>query len=192
MRGSRQVPESRVRQPDRTRLRPARSATHRLSLAVQYGVAAATLPTAATLRRWVRAAQEREVAVVLRFANTREACTLNALFSGNEYATNVLAFVYDDVVPLAGDLVLCAPVLRREAKMQRKTLADHCAHLVVHGMLHLQGYDHDSDRAARAMETRESAILAGLGIRDPYADPGSGRDRGSKANVTPIAKRRSA
>ena len=76
--------------------------------------------------------------------------------------------------------------------MQRKTLADHCAHLVVHGMLHLQGYDHDNDRAARAMETRESAILAGLGIRDPYADanPDPGRDHAPKVHVMPVAKSR--
>ena len=65
--------------------------------------------------------------------------------------------------------MLCAPVLRAEARAQGKTLADHCAHLVVHGMLHLQGYDHDTGRAARAMEARETAILAALGVPDPYA-----------------------
>ena len=70
----------------------------------------------------------------------------------------------------AGDIVLCAPVLRQEAKAQRKPLADHCAHLVVHGMLHLQGYEHDTTRAARAMEARETAILERLGVPDPYAD----------------------
>ncbi len=70
---------------------------------------------------------------------------------------------------IEGDVVLCAPVLRQEARAQGKPLADHCAHLVVHGMLHLQGYDHDTDRAARAMEARESAILAALGVPDPYA-----------------------
>ena len=151
------------------------------------------MPTAATLRRWIRAAQERDVAVVVRFAGTREACTLNAIFRGKEYATNVLAFVYDDVVPLAGDLVLCVPVLRREAKMQGKTLADHCAHLVVHGMLHLQGYDHDSDRAARVMETRESKILAGLGIRDPYAErPAARKRRALDDDGAPVAKSRRA
>ena len=74
---------------------------------------------------------------------------------GQGYATNVLAFVYDETPRIEGDVVLCAPVLREEARAQRKPLADHCAHLVVHGMLHLQGYDHDTDRAARAMEARE-------------------------------------
>jgi probable rRNA maturation factor len=78
--------------------------------------------------------------------------------------------VYDESDPLAGDLVLCAPVLRQEARAQGKTLADHCAHLVVHGMLHLQGHDHQTARAARAMEARETALLAALGVDDPYAE----------------------
>ena len=147
------------------------TAKPRLSLAVQYGVAATTLPAPSAVRRWLRAAQTRDMAVTLRFVGTREGATLNAVFRGKEYATNVLAFVYDDVTPLAGDLVICAPVLRREARTQGKTLADHCAHLVVHGMLHLQGYDHDTDRAARAMEARETAVLAALGVADPYAPP---------------------
>jgi len=71
--------------------------------------------------------------------------------------------------------VLCTPVLRQEARAQHKTLADHCAHLVVHGVLHLQGYDHDNDRAARRMEARETAILAALGVRDPYAPSAGAR-----------------
>ncbi len=147
----------------------------RLSLAVQYAVAATTLPKPATVRRWLRAALERHAAVAVRFVGTREGATLNGVFRGKEYATNVLAFVYDDAMPFAGDLVICTPVLRREARAQGKTLADHCAHLVVHGMLHLQGYDHQTDRAARAMESRETAVLGALGIPDPYADPYAGR-----------------
>ena len=147
----------------------------RLSLAVQYAVAATAWPAAAQLRRWVRAAQERDAAVTVRFVGTREGQTLNAVFRGKDYATNVLTFVYDDVSPLAGDIVLCAPVVRREAKAEGKTLTDHCAHLVVHGMLHLQGLDHDTPRAARSMEARERAILAALGVPDPYAIPYAGR-----------------
>ena len=143
----------------------------RMSLAVQYGVAAGLLPTAPALRRWAKAAQERDCVVTVRFVGTREGQTLNGLYRGKDYATNVLAFVYDDEIPLAGDIVLCAPVLRQEAKAQGKTLADHCAHLVVHGMLHLQGYEHDTVRAARAMEARETAILGRLGVADPYAAP---------------------
>jgi probable rRNA maturation factor len=141
----------------------------RVSLAVQYAVASATLPTAATLRRWVRVAADRDATVTLRFVGRREARRLNTLYRGREYATNVLAFVYDEATRIEGDVVLCAPVLRQEAREQHKTLADHCAHLVVHGMLHLQGYDHDTDRAARAMEARETAVLAALRVPDPYA-----------------------
>jgi len=144
-------------------------------MSVQYDVDAGMLPTAAMLRRWVKAAQELDMEVVVRFAGTREARTLNAVFRGKEYATNVLTFVYDDVLPLAGDIVLCAPVLRREARGRGKTLAEHCAHLVVHGTLHLQGYDHHTVRAARKMEARESAILSRLGIADPYAGSQAGR-----------------
>jgi len=150
-----------------TRARPA----PRLSLSVQYVVAADTLPKPSALRRWARAALERDAAVALRFVGTREGRALNARYRGKDYATNVLTFVYDDVLPLTGDLVLCAPILRQEARTQRKPLADHCAHLVVHGMLHLQGYDHDSDRHARAMEARERALLARFCIADPYVAP---------------------
>jgi probable rRNA maturation factor len=156
----------------------------RLSLAVQYGVAATTLPRPATVRRWLRAALERDATVAVRFVGTREGATLNAIFRGKERATNVLAFVYDDAMPFAGDLVICAPVLRREARAQGKTLADHCAHLVVHGMLHLQGYDHETNRAARAMESRETAVLLALGVPDPYADPYTGRGaRGARVRA---------
>jgi probable rRNA maturation factor len=142
----------------------------RLALAVQHATAAATLPSTALLRRWAKAAQERDCAVTVRFVGIREGQTLNALYRGKDYATNVLTFVYDGET-LEGDIVLCAPVLRQEAKAQGKRLADHCAHLVVHGMLHLQGYEHDTARAARAMEARETAILARLGVPDPYALP---------------------
>jgi probable rRNA maturation factor len=162
--------------PHRPTPLPARSGppAPRLSLAVQYAVAATTLPTATTLRRWVRAALARDAAVTIRFVGRREGRRLNATFRGRDYATNVLTFVYDDAKPLAGDLVLCVPVMRSEARAQRKPAADHCAHLVVHGMLHLQGYDHDTDRKARRMEARETTLLAALGIADPYALPAGG------------------
>jgi probable rRNA maturation factor len=140
-----------------------------LALAVQYGVASTTLPEPAALRRWARAAADGAATVTLRFVGKREGQTLNALYRGKEYATNVLAFLYDASARIEGDIVLCVPVVREEARAQGKTLADHCAHLVVHGMLHLQGYDHDTARAARIMEARETAILATLGVPDPYA-----------------------
>jgi probable rRNA maturation factor len=149
----------------------SRTRAPRLTLSVQYAVAADTLPKPATLRRWARATLERDAVVALRFVGIREGRTLNALYRGKDYATNVLTFVYDDMMPLEGDLVLCAPVLRHEARTQGKRLADHCAHLVVHGMLHLQGYDHDGDRDARAMEARERSLLARFDIADPYRAP---------------------
>jgi probable rRNA maturation factor len=145
------------------------SGARRVSLAVQYAVGRTRLPAPATLRRWADAAVESDARVTLRFVGRREGRALNARYRGKRHATNVLAFVYDGSPRIEGDVVLCAPVLREEARAQRKPLADHCAHLVVHGMLHLQGYDHDTDRAARTMEARESAILAALGVPDPYA-----------------------
>ncbi len=109
----------------------------------------------------------------MRFVGKREGQTLNAHFRGKEYATNVLAFVYDGSARIEGDIVLCAPVVRDEARAQGKTLADHCAHLVVHGMLHLQGYDHDTVRAARVdgerARPRSSPRSA---CPDPYATIG--------------------
>ena len=150
---------------------PARSP--RLALTVQFAVAATTLPAVATLRRWARAALAQDGRVTIRFVGGREGAELNTRYRRRAAATNVLAFVYDDAEPLSGDIVLCAPVLRQEARAQNKALAHHCAHLVVHGMLHLQGYRHDTDRAARRMEARETAILRELGIPDPYAPRGA-------------------
>jgi probable rRNA maturation factor len=141
----------------------------RLTLAVQYAVAPTAWPSKTTLRRWIRAALAGDATVTVRFVGTREGRTLNEIYRGKDYATNVLTFVYDEARPLAGDIVLCAPVVRREAKAGGKNLTDHCAHLVVHGMLHLQGFDHDTPREARAMETRETAILAALRLPDPWA-----------------------
>jgi probable rRNA maturation factor len=121
------------------------------------------------VRRWVRAALEGDAAVTVRFVGSIEGRALNAEYRGKDYATNVLTFVYDDESPRAGDVVLCAPVVRKEADAQGKPLAAHYAHLVVHGMLHLQGHDHERAADAAIMEARETAILATLGIPDPYA-----------------------
>ena len=140
-----------------------------VSLFVQFDVAAGALPRRATLRRWVLAAAARDLAVTLRFVGTREGRHLNARYRDRAHATNVLTFVYDDVVPRTGDIVLCVPVVTREARAQGKTLRAHLAHLIVHGMLHLQGYDHERGADAARMEAREVALLARLGYRDPYA-----------------------
>lgn len=135
---------------------------------MQYGCADAQLPDRAQVRRWVKAAQETDVQATLRFVDAKEGRALNRDFRGKDYATNVLTFVYE-TQPVLGDLVICAAVVRREAREQGKPLKAHLAHMVVHGMLHLQGYDHETGAAdAARMEARERAILARFGIPDPY------------------------
>jgi probable rRNA maturation factor len=139
----------------------------RLSLSVQYAAAGDDLPARPLLRRWAIKALERDAAITIRFVDADEGRALNRAYRRKNTPTNVLAFVYDDTS--GGDIVLCAPVLRREAREQNKALAAHCAHLVVHGILHVQGYDHHRATDAARMEAREVAILAGLGVADPYA-----------------------
>jgi probable rRNA maturation factor len=139
------------------------------SITVQYPAGRRGLPSGARVRRIAALAAERTLAATVRFAGTREARTLNAVFRGKDYPTNVLTFVYDDGGGLTGDLVLCVPVLRREAKSQGKSVIAHCTHLLVHGFLHLQGYDHERDADAARMERREVALLAALGFANPYA-----------------------
>lgn len=148
----------------------------KLSLTVQYGTDAGPPPSRSRLRTWAAAALERSAAVTLRFVDEAEGHRLNRDFRGKDYATNVLTFTYDDAdvsggeaARLSGDIVLCTPVVSAEAQDQGKPLEAHFAHLVIHGMLHLQGYDHERDDEARAMETRETEILAKLGYADPYA-----------------------
>ena len=145
----------------------------KMSVTVQYAAAGDDLPARPLLRRWIQAAlvaDAANVTVVLRFVEEAESRSLNRRHRRKDHPTNVLSFVYDDEhgAP-GGDIVLCAPVLRREAVQQGKPLAAHCAHLVVHGMLHLQGYNHERAAAAARMEAQEVAILAGLGFGDPYA-----------------------
>jgi len=153
-----------------TPISPISAAPPVLELAVQRAVADADLPARSTLARWVRAALERDARVTVRFVGAREGRALNRTYRGPDHATNVLTFVYDSGVPLAGDIVVCLPVARNEARAQRKRLRAHLAHLVVHGMLHLQGYDHERDADAAAMEARETGILRRLRYPDPYAE----------------------
>jgi len=141
----------------------------RLSLTVQYATADRDLPARPLLRRWVAVALETDAAVTLRFIDAFEARTLNRTYRAKDYATNVLSFVYDaEYGVLCGDVALCVPVLKSEATAYGKSLVAHCAHLVVHGMLHLQGYNHEHAADAARMEARESAILVQLGFPDPY------------------------
>jgi len=143
----------------------------RLELVVQRVSRAAHIPADARLRAWARAAVARRASVTLRYVAEAEARRLNRDFRGKDYATNVLTFIYDDAPPgaVAGDVVICAPVVVREARAQGKEVAAHHAHLLVHGLLHLQGYDHERDDEALRMERRERAVLRRLGFGDPYA-----------------------
>ena len=120
------------------------------------------------LRRFARTALARDARVTLRIVGGREGRALNRRYRGRDYATNVLTFVYDEGVSLAGDIVLCAPVVAKEARARDKRLLAHYAHLVIHGMLHLQGYDHERDVDAARMEAREVDVLRALGYADPY------------------------
>jgi probable rRNA maturation factor len=123
-------------------------------------------PSVSRLRAWALAAAPAGAEVTLRVVGAAEARRLNRAFRKRDYATNVLSFAY---ARGAGDIVLCHPVIAREARAQRKRLAAHYAHLVVHGMLHLRGRDHRSAAEARRMERAEIRILRGLGFGDPYA-----------------------
>lgn len=141
---------------------------------VQIAVGAADVPSERNLRAWARASISAGGLVTLRIVGVAEGRRLNATYRGRDHATNVLSFSYQtDATTRApagvlGDIVLCHPVVRREARDQDKSLAAHYAHMVVHGMLHLSGLDHEDPAQAVRMEARERRILAGLGFADPY------------------------
>jgi probable rRNA maturation factor len=136
---------------------------------VQYAVPRKGLPAAKRFHGWARAALERPACVTLRLVGEDEGRALNRDYRGKDYATNVLTFAYPETRPLSGDIALCAPVVAREAQAQSIGLDAHYAHLTVHGLLHLQGYDHDNDQDAEVMQMRESRIVTSLGYADPYA-----------------------
>ena len=129
--------------------------------------------------RWIRHALAQDAEITVRIVGEDEGRQLNRDYRKKDYATNVLTFDYAPEPVVSADLVLCAPVVAREAAEQSKSLQEHYAHLLVHGALHAQGWDHEtSEQEAEAMEARESAILAALGFADPYArPPGSRRKR---------------
>lgn len=153
----------------------------RLDVSVAYAIPRKGVPAAISFRRWATAAlagRIREADLAIRIVDESEGRALNRHYRGKDYATNVLSFPAelpeglpeDFHMPLLGDLVICAPVVAREAREQGKSPAAHYAHLTVHGTLHLLGWDHDDDREAEAMEQLEREILASLGIADPYLD----------------------
>jgi len=150
-----------------------------LTLSLQFADAShrALLPRH-KVARWLRAALDAPAQLTVRIVDADEGRALNHGYRRKGYATNVLTFVYRDTPPYEGDLALCAPVVTREAHEQRKSVAGHYAHLVVHGTLHLQGYDHQRAADADAMETRESQIVVKLGYPDPYTAPGRTGKRG--------------
>ena len=119
--------------------------------------------------RWARAALVGGGEVTIRLVEPDEGQTLNNEYRGKDYATNVLSFPYDTEPLVSGDLVICPNVVAGEAAEQNKALDAHYAHLTVHGMLHLQGWDHEDDDDAQAMENEETEILAAMGYPDPYA-----------------------
>lgn len=144
--------------------------SRRLNIAVQYACEAQDLPERALVRRALRAAYDNGGTVTIRFVGTEEGQELNRQYRNKNYPTNVLSFAYDNEIELIGDLIICWPVVQQEAINQNKAVLDHCAHLLVHGMLHLQGYDHETDAQAEVMENLERQILAKLGIADPYLE----------------------
>jgi probable rRNA maturation factor len=142
----------------------------KLKLATQYAVHAGNIPTRPQFRKWVKAALMQDAEIGLRIVDEAEGRRLNHDFRGRDYATNVLTFVYSSARPLSGDIVLCVPVVEEEARQQHKNLTAHYAHLTVHGALHLQGYDHEDNAAAAAMEQLETEIVMQLGHDDPYKE----------------------
>ena len=135
------------------------------------------VPLKASFEAWIASIPElrrrQKADVNLRIVDTREGRHFNRQFRAKDYATNVLGFPYEPLpgekTTLLGDLVICAPVVRREAAEQGKRPRDHYAHLTIHGVLHLLGYDHETDAQAQRMEGLERRILAGIGIADPYS-----------------------
>lgn len=146
---------------------------NQLTLSLQF----AKLPDAALHRaalprhkviKWIRHALQDDAEITVRIVDAAEGQALNRDYRQKDYATNVLTFDYTQEPIVTADLVLCAPVVAKEAKEQNKTLEEHYAHLLVHGTLHAQGWDHDEDEDAQVMELRESEIMARLGFENPY------------------------
>lgn len=177
-----------------TAKKSAKPIRHKLDLSIQFADKRhKALLSRALLRQWAMATLEGPMIVTLRFVDSVEGQQLNHDYRGKDYATNVLTFAYtaeelgsesnysddNDTANLidsnpnslvySADIVICSPVIENEAVEQGKTLLAHYAHMLVHGMLHAQGYDHDDDAEAEAMETREAEILLTLGFTDPYA-----------------------
>jgi len=147
------------------------------ALDVQIATKYSGVPPKATIGRWARAAlkglRRKKLALAVRIVDSHEGAALNWRYRHKKGPTNVLSFPFEPPAgvrsPVLGDLVICAPVVRREARARALPERAHWAHMVVHGILHLRGYDHENNKDAARMESRESRILKGLGFSDPYA-----------------------
>ena len=148
----------------------ARVARPELTLSLQFADAAHRehLPRH-KVARWIRAALSAPAEITVRIVDADEGRSLHREYRGKDYSTNVLTFDYSREPVVFADLILCAPVVAEEARRQKITLEAHYAHLLVHGTLHAQGYDHEADDEAEEMEALESEIVTGLGFKDPYS-----------------------
>jgi probable rRNA maturation factor len=153
------------------------SVKNKLTLSVQYPDARLKeVITRPAIRKWIQAALFAPAELTIRFVDAEEGRALNKQYRGKDYATNVLTFAYNegeeelpDDAPTRADIILCTDVLEKEAAEQHKSVEEHTAHLIVHGVLHAQGYDHEDDEEAAEMEGIETELLATLGYADPYA-----------------------
>ena len=139
-----------------------------LKLAVQYASSDSNLPKLSEFRQWAKATINVDTEVTIRLVDEEEGRHLNKTYRGKDYATNVLTFPLTEAPHLIGDIVICAPVVKFEAVGQNKPLEAHYAHLTVHGLLHLHGYDHEIEAQAELMESIETAIITKLGYANPY------------------------
>ena len=146
----------------------------KLTIEIQYAnlaieAAVSRVANTSVIKKWVRAATSYGGLLTLRFVNTAEGKKLNFSFRKKDYATNVLTFPYElSKNTLAADIIFCLPIIRKEAKEQKKLLKAHLAHLIVHGCLHAQAYDHETKKDAEKMEALELNILSQLGFTNPY------------------------
>lgn len=142
----------------------------KLLMDVQYASALSNLPEAKQFKQWAKKALRIDAEVALRLVDEEEGRELNRDYRGKDYATNVLTFPLAEEPHLMGDIILCAPVVLQEAKDQQKSIEAHFAHLTVHGVLHMHGYDHETEAEAELMEMLETEIVMKLGYPDPYKE----------------------
>ncbi|CAN4268032.1 COG0319 Predicted metal-dependent hydrolase [Methylophilaceae bacterium] len=139
-----------------------------LHLTTQFVSEHTNLPSKQQFAKWAKAALNVDTEVTIRVVDEKEGRELNSMYRGKDYATNVLTFPLTETPHLMGDIIICVPVVESEAQFQQKSLEAHYAHLTVHGILHLHGYDHEIEAQAELMESLEISILAKLGYANPY------------------------